>query len=199
MYAWAEIGPQNCQQNDNGGSLGWTLHSIVSMFTFVAIVFSHSTLGELTFQMPSRLVLLQLLMSNSFGRWPKQVSNSVDSCGSVADPVFSPAYLRHVVPASLQHRLSYTWEGKRPKALMWPQATPKPRPSRHAFNYSWGEHCDLDGFWKVNLLRLATNYKHEHTCSKCNVHPELSLYYCFAGSSVDWITLASLYIVPLCH
>ena len=57
------------------------LHSIVAMFTFVASIASCSTLGELTFQTSLATLLQQLLlMSHSFGRWPKQVSNSVGSC-----------------------------------------------------------------------------------------------------------------------
>ena len=43
--------------------------------------------------------------------------------------VFSPVYLRHVGPTSLQHRLFFDVgkEGGK-KALMWPQATPKLHP-----------------------------------------------------------------------
>ena len=46
-----------------------------------------------------------------------------------AAPVFSPVYLRHVGPTNLQHRLFFDVgkEGGK-KALIWPQATPKPHP-----------------------------------------------------------------------
>ena len=48
--------------------------------------------------------------------------------------LFSPAYIRHVSPASLQYRFFFDMEmGRLQKALMWPHAPPKLCPSSMAW------------------------------------------------------------------
>ena len=43
--------------------------------------------------------------------------------------VFSPVCIRHVGPTSLQYRISFdVGNRENPKALMWPQTSPKPLP-----------------------------------------------------------------------
>ena len=47
----------------------------------------------------------------------------------VSTAVFSLAYLRHVGPTSIQYRILFDVENRdNPKALLWLQAPPTPRP-----------------------------------------------------------------------
>ena len=54
--------------------------------------------------------------------------------------VFSPAYLRHVGPASLQYSFTLMWEGKVPKGFDVVTGHTPTMPSCHSLNYSCGEH-----------------------------------------------------------
>ena len=55
------------------------------------------------------------------------------------EAVFFPAHLRHVGPASLQHRFSLMWERKEAKSF---DVTTGHAPYLYALNYSWGEHWE---------------------------------------------------------
>ncbi len=57
--------------------------------------------------------------------------------------VYSPAKLRHVGPASLQHRFFLMWERKEAKCFDVTTGHTQTMHSCHALDYSWGEHCTM--------------------------------------------------------
>ena len=105
--------------------------------------------------------------------------------------MFSPAYLRYVGSASLQNRFSLMWKRKETKSFDVTTGHAQTTPSRHALNYSWGEHCIMITLTSIsNLIFLLHNTFYQTPPPAPSSHSSVSILVVRLSSTASLALLA---------